>query len=374
MANCDIETMKYKNIYVAATSQHVGKTTSTLGIVSAFMKKGLKVGYCKPVGQKFLDIQNLRVDKDTILFADLINFDMIPEIHSPVILGKGATEIYLDDPEKYPLDEKILNAQKVLSETNDVVIYEGTGHPGVGSVADLSNARVAQLINAGVIIIVEGGIGNTIDRLNLSASLFREHNVPIVGVIINKVIQEKTDKVRKYVSKWLDKHDLPLLGILPYDKTLAYPLIKTIAKSVKGTITYNADQADNKIENILAGSLIDLKELSSSEDLLLVVSTRALNDAINKIKQISDNVGFTHSPLSGIVATGQGSIDASTLNYIEEYKIPLIRTDLDTYGSVIKISKIEVKINRSTPWKIYKAIRLIEDNVRLDDLLIEHSN
>jgi len=42
--NCDIETMKYKNIYVAATSQHIGKTTSTLGIVSAFMKKGPQSG------------------------------------------------------------------------------------------------------------------------------------------------------------------------------------------------------------------------------------------------------------------------------------------------------------------------------------------
>jgi len=198
--NCDIETMKYKNIYVAATSQHVGKTTSTLGIVSAFMKKGLQVGYCKPVGQKFLDIQNLRVDKDTILFADLINFDMIPEIHSPVILGKGATEIYLDDPDKYPLDKKILNAEKVLSESNDIVIYEGTGHPGVGSVADLSNAKVASLIDAGVVIIVEGGIGNTIDRLNLSLALFREHNVPILGVIINKVIEEKLEKVHTYVK------------------------------------------------------------------------------------------------------------------------------------------------------------------------------
>lgn len=361
--------MKYKNIYVAATSQHVGKTTSTLGLVSVFMKQGLKVGYCKPVGQKFLDIQNLRVDKDTILFADLINFEMIPEIHSPVILGRGATEIYLDNPEKYPLDNRVIYAESKLSEENDLVIYEGTGHPGVGSVADLSNAKVAQLLNAGVIIIVEGGIGNTIDRLNLALSLFRERKVPIIGVIINKVIPDKIDKVRKYVSLWLKKNDLKLLGILPYDKTLAYPLIKTIAKSINGTITYNADFSDNKIENILAGSLIDLKELSSSEDLLLVVSTKAINNAIQRIISISQNVGFTHSPLSGIVATGHGNIDSTTLKYIEDHKIPLIRTDLDTYGSVLKISKIEVKINRSTPWKIYKAINLIQDNVDLDEIL-----
>jgi hypothetical protein len=32
---------------------------------------------------------------------------------------------------------------------------------------------------------------------------------------------------------------------------------------------------------------------------------------------------------------------------------------------VIKISKLEVKINRRTPWKIAKAIQLIQENVNV---------
>jgi BioD-like phosphotransacetylase family protein len=72
-----------------------------------------------------------------------------------------------------------------------------------------------------------------------------------------------------------------------------------------------------------------------------------------------------HCPLSGIVATGQGTFTAETIKYIEDNNLPLIRTDLDTYGAVVQISRIEVKINRSTPWKIVKAINLIEDNVDL---------
>ena len=63
---------------MAATSQHVGKTTSTLGLVSSFVRKGLNVGYSKPVGQKHLNFENYKVDKDTILFADLIHFQIIP--------------------------------------------------------------------------------------------------------------------------------------------------------------------------------------------------------------------------------------------------------------------------------------------------------
>ena len=360
---------KYRNIFVAATSQHVGKTTSTLGLVSTFMKKGLKVGYCKPVGQKFLDIQHLRVDKDTILFADLINFEIVPEMHSPVILGPGATEMYLENPDEVGLDSKILMAEKKLAESNEIVIYEGTGHPGVGSVASVSNAKVARLLDAGVVMVVEGGVGSTIDMLNMTTALFREEGVPIIGVIINKVLPEKMDKVRYFVGKWLEKNNLPLLGLMPYEKKLAYPLIKSVAEAVKGFVTYNADFIDNKVESIIAGSLIDLKELKSSEDLLLVVATRSINEAIRKIEFMAQNHGIASCPLSGIVATGDGQMDKHTIKYIEKNNLPLIRPELDTYGSFLRISKIEVKINRSTPWKIKMAIDLIENNIDLDYIL-----
>jgi BioD-like phosphotransacetylase family protein len=361
--------MKYKNIYVAASSQHVGKTTSTLGLVSGFMKKGLKVGYCKPVGQKFLDINNLIVDKDTVLFADLIHFDLIPEYHSPVILGPGATEKYLNNPDQYDLEAIIKEAKRYMTNNNDITIYEGTGHPGVGSVAGLSNARVAKLLDAGVVMVVEGGIGSTIDMLNMCTAIFRENDVPIIGLILNKVRAEKLEKVKEYVSKWLVRNDLPLLGVIPYDQTLAYPLIRSIAKSVDGTIIYNSDFINNKVAGILSGSLIDLAKLQKKPDQLLVVSTKALNGVIKKIENLENVNNIEETSLCGIVATGEGNIDSSTLKYIEKNNLPLIRTHLDTYGCVVKISKIEVKINRKTPWKIKKAIQLIENNVDLDSIM-----
>jgi dethiobiotin synthetase len=361
--------MKYRNIYVAASSQHVGKTTSTLGLVSAFIKKGLTLGYCKPVGQKFLDLNNLRVDKDTLLFADLIHFDIKPELHSPVILGKGATAHFLENPGKFDLKKRITKAAEKLEGNNDLVIYEGTGHPGVGSVADLSNAEVAKTLNAGVIMIVPGGIGNTIDTLNMSLALFREKNVPIIGVIVNKVLESKREKVRKYVGIKLKQWDLPLLGLLPYDKSLAFPVMKTVAKAIDGEVAYNEDQLDNRVEDIIAGSLIELKELKSFQGLLLVVSTKSLSNAIKKISSLTRLMNKTDSPLAGVVATGEGVIDEDCEAYLNQHQIPLVRTQLDTYGSVLKISRIEVKINRSTPWKVKRAIELIEENVNLDMIL-----
>jgi BioD-like phosphotransacetylase family protein len=354
-----------RNIYIAASSQHVGKTTCTLGLVSAFQHDGYNVGYSKPVGQKSMEVDNLRVDKDTVLFADLLGFEMDPKLHSPVILGTGATTRYLDHPEEFNMQEEIQTAAIELDRIHDIVIFEGTGHPGVGSVAGISNAHVAKLIKAPVIMVVEGGIGSTVDMLNMNLALFREEGVHILGVIVNKVIPEKIDRVRYYLNKWLEPRGIPLLGLIPYEKSLAYPVMRTVADSVAGLTTHNPEKLDNKVEDIMAGSLIDTPELKSFENILLVAAVRQLEPALDKINSIMKVMRKNKSPLSGIVLTGQGMPESRSIDYILKYKIPMIRTELDTYSAVLQISKIEVKINRNTPWKVRRAVELIREHVDL---------
>jgi hypothetical protein len=72
------------------------------------------------------------------------------------------------------------------------------------------------------------------------------------------------------------------------------------------------------------------------------------------------------TPLSGIILTSDLDIPEWCSEYIRINKIPLVNTSLDTFGSVVKISRIEVKINLRTPWKVERACELIEENVKLD--------
>lgn len=361
---------KVRSIYVAATSQHVGKTTSTLGLVAACKNRGIQVGYCKPVGQQTINFNEIQVDKDALLFSDVMDFNLEAEVHSPVILGKGATSAFIDNPEGFNYKDKLQTAAKIIEDRSELVIYEGTGHPGVGSVVNLSNADVAKMMNAGVVMIVEGGIGSTIDMLSMCIARFQQLEVPLLGVIINKVLPDKIEKVKHYVGKKLEHMGIPLLGILPYDKSLAFPLMKTVCSAVNGIAIYNSDQlATKKVEDIVAGSLIDEERLKTANDLLLVVSARLVDAAILKIEGIDKLTGREDSPLSGIIATGQGEMEVKSLDYIKKHKIPLIRTSLDTFGVVLKYGNIEVKINRATPWKVKKAIDLIQENVDLDRLL-----
>lgn len=362
--------MNYKRIYVAATSQHIGKTTSTLGLIHAIRERNVNVGYCKPVGQEFIELQEigLPVDKDTVLFAKFMSFKIDPKLHSPIILGKGATAKYLDNPSAFDYPDRLDFAANTLDSQHEVTVYEGTGHPGVGAVINLSNAAVAKRLNAGVIMVAKGGIGNTIDKLHQSLSVFREENVPVIGVIINKVRPDKMDKIQHYIGNYLDSVGLPLLGLIPYDKTLSNPLMIAIKDAVNGEVLMNEMYLDNQVEHIVAGSLVDKQELKRMDNLLLVVSITRLSEAIEKIHTIAQRAGHEKSPLSGIIVTNIGEVGEDCKKYINEHKIPLIRTSLDTYGSVVKISRIEVKINTRTPWKVKRATDLIRKHVDLSFL------
>ncbi len=362
--------MSYKSLYVAATSQHVGKTTSTLGLVSAFRNRGINVGYSKPVGQRWLLQNGLQVDKDVVLFSDLLGFESDPSVHSPVILGQGATTDFLDNPAHFDYKNDILKAAHELDRRHELVIFEGTGHPGVGSVVGMSNADVAQLTGSGVIMVAEGGIGNTIDMLSMCLEKFHRLDVPIIGVILNKVLVDKREKVEYYIKKWLEPLGIPFLGSMPFDKTMSFPLLRTIVESVKGTVDYNADRLNNMVEGTIAGSMISTEELKGKhKNMLLCVGATRLSLAIENTLSVMKENQWDVPPFSGIIATGHGDYSKTTVEFIEKHKIPLIRTMLETYGAVVKIARIEVKINLETPWKVARAVEMIEQNIDLDLIL-----
>jgi len=360
-----------KRILIAASGQHMGKTTCTLGIVVGLQNMGINVGYCKPVGQQHLVIDGEMADKDSVLFGNFLKFRVQPFLHSPVVLASGVTTQYLDEPSQFQFKSSIEEAQETLEKRHDLVVYEGTGHPGVGSIIDLSNAQVAKLLDASVIIIVEGGIGKTIDQLNMSVALFRELNIEVKGVIVNKVHEDKIERISKYLKIGLKKFGIPLMGIVPFDRRLSHPIMSTICQAVFGKVLYHEDHLDNQVEDILAGSLIEIDEFTYFQNLLLVVNHSRFTEAIQKIKRVAYERNMDKCPLSGVIITGDGRHDhwynraQFHDEYLSEHKTPIVSTALDTYDTVVKISRIEVKINTHTPWKVSRAIELIQKHVDL---------
>jgi len=215
---------KQRTIYVAATRQHVGKTTVSLALVSGLQKQYGNVGFIKPVGQQHVTVhseslgEDVRVDKDVVLMREHFHLHHIDyNDMSPVIIPQGYTKDFIDG--KITLAEQvqaITESYTKVSEASDVVLCEGTGHCAVGSVVGLNNATIASMIGADMVLVCNGGLGSAFDELELNRVLCLHHNVRLAGVILNKVRLDKYEQTKDYMSRALmQQWGVPLLGCIP---------------------------------------------------------------------------------------------------------------------------------------------------------------
>src|SRR5712675_3151952 len=155
-------------IFIAATRQNDGKTTAALGLISAFQQHYPRVGYIKPVGQRFVEIEEQKIDEDSVLMDSVYRMNTPLVDMSPIAVEPDFTRKYLQSANNETLGKKTQHAFDRVAWEKDFVLCEGSGHAGVGSVFDLSNAQVAKILGAKVIIVTQGGIGRPIDEVSLN--------------------------------------------------------------------------------------------------------------------------------------------------------------------------------------------------------------
>jgi hypothetical protein len=222
-----------RHLYLAATGQNRGKTTTSLGLVDLFRGEGLRTGFMKPVGQRtVVDETGVPADEDAVLMKAVFGFPEPMPVMSPVHIPRGFTKAYIAGEVVEDLGARIVAAHRTFVATTDVLLVEGTGHAGVGAVIGLSNAVVAALLRAPAVIVSEGGVGRPIDEIVLNASHFTAHGVPVAGAIVNKVNVDAQPGIAGILERGLARHGIPLLGVIPYRPILSNP---TLAMILEGT-------------------------------------------------------------------------------------------------------------------------------------------
>lgn len=355
------------NIYVAATRQNDGKTVTALGLVLALQKRVPRVGFIKPVGQQYLMVNGDRVDKDAVLIHDAARLDShLPDL-SPVAVPRGFTERYIDDPEKAPLVDRIFAAYEAASRGADVTVIEGTGHAGVGSVFDLSNAEVAHLLCAPALIVCSGGIGRPIDDVMLNRALFDCKGVPVAGVVVNKVKTAKYDKINAYVRKGLDRLGVPVWGVMPYEPSLAHPSIEEVATALKAETLSGVDHLKTPVTNFVIGAMRAHEALDWFDPDSLLITPGNREDLI--LAALSLRAAGRQFGMAGIVLTCGIEPHPSVLELIRQTDFPVVVTQEDTFTTASRMHDLIVKVRAVDTVKIAEIERLTEEHLDVDGLL-----
>jgi hypothetical protein len=354
-------------VFIAATRQNDGKTTVSLGLIAALQKHFPRVGYIKPVGQRFVEIEEQKIDEDSVLMDSVYQLNCPLVDMSPIAVEPAFTRKYLTHANNEALVKKIQNSFDRVAWEKDFVLCEGSGHAGVGSVFDLSNAQVAKTLGCKVIIVSQGGIGKPIDEVSLNQALFEKEGVEIIGVIINKVMEEKIPEITQFVRRGLKRKGLELLGVLPHQHILSKPTVGLVREELGAEMLNIPPTMNTLVDDVVVGAMgaqnamqffqrgVLLITPGDREDILLAAGATAAPDS-------ADN-------LAGIVLTGGLRPGAGVMKALQALQIPVLLAQADSYQVASKVHDLIVKTRPADAEKISLIRDLIAKHINVKKII-----
>ncbi len=351
-----------RGLYIAGAGKDAGKTTLCLGLLEEF-KKSLPEGvsFTKPLGQKTTLIEGEQVGQDSWFVDRALHMGLSLGNSAPFAASPGSAARYIRLGEPADLPGRIRRAYKTLGKKGRMVVVEGTGHPGVGCVFDLSNARVAKILGTPVILVLDGGIGSTIDRFSLCSSMFYHYDVPVLGVVINRIIPAKMESVKELLGKWFAERNIPVFGYIPYEESIARPSLGLIQRAIGAEPIVSLSGSDAEVAGHLtafgsAEEVLRTVRKCPHRSLLVDHSRPDILDALI-VASISGGKG------PGAVIVCGGEPDSRRIEAYRSTGIPLYSTGQGLEKSAGKLSQKIFKVEPHEQAKISRIVELVAENV-----------
>jgi BioD-like phosphotransacetylase family protein len=382
-----------RQLYLAATGMNRGKTTFALGLLAALIDRGLDTGFIKPVGQRYAIVDGVPADEDAILMRNV--FGLTDELSdmSPVHIPRGFTRSFIGGGVAEDLGGRVREAHARVARDRDVLVVEGTGHAGVGSVIDLSNAAVARMLGAPALIVSEAGVGRPIDEIVLNHALFARYGVEIAGAVVNKVDADAHPHLPDILQRGLARHGIDLLGMLPYRPLLSDPTLSMLLEQMPGEVLNAGPDLGRVIEHVAIGAMQPrhVLERIGPASLLIVPGDREdvihATIAANRLaRRIHEQPGLfdrlrersrfgrqpsdpTRTELAGLLLTGGYRPRPRDLDAIRQAGLFAYLVAEDTYAAASEVHDLLVKTHPSDRQKIALIKALVAEHLDVDRLL-----
>jgi hypothetical protein len=344
-----------KPILVSSTIESTGKTGVALALAREAQERGEEVGYMKPKGTTLESAVGKTLDKDPIVAREVLGVEdevheMEPVVYSPTFVEQAVNGM-VDEEE---LREEVSEAYEGIAEGRDAVFVEGGDVYTTGGTVNMTDADVAELLDARVVLVAEFESYYSADDVLAAADSFGDR---VAGVVFNSVEGSNFDDVEGSLVPFLEDRDVPVHGVLPWERKIAGVTVADLRDRLNATALTDADE-DAYVERFLVGVM-------SGEEALR--QFRRTKDAV--VVTGADRADVQGAALEApgvrcIVLTGGLEPPSAVLSKAQEKGVPVLSVSRDTLSAVNEMEEV-VKEGRRPDAALVETVR---------ELLVQHAD
>jgi len=359
-----------KPIYIVGTKRDVGKTTLALGLLHELRGRGFRTAYLKPLGQHFSTaVEGGVFHNDARVVACLLDSAARDTAEMAVSIGRGRVQEELKAKRSDELLRQIQVDVERLAGSHDAIVLEGMGNVAMGACMHMSAADVARTVSARALLVVEAGVGRTMDEILLCATFMKAQGADFMGVVVSKAWPTKYDRISEALTKGLADRGIPLFGITPFQEELASPTVSQVFDGLKGELLGGKNHLSHRVSRTIVGAMQAANMCQHIGVRTLVVTPGDRSDVIKACLRVHMVGGVDGLLVSGLVLTCGQTPDPETLEQIRQFHLPSMLVKGDTYSVASELRNRIYKITPDDKKRIDWAVRLVSENVDIDRLV-----
>ena len=340
--------------YVASSEPFAGKTLTCLTLGTRWLRRGLRVGYMKPLGTPSAVVGGRATDEDALFVAQELGSNASPADLCPVVVSAEICHAVPED-----LRVRVKQAFTALSADRDVMVVGGLGSVfSLGASFGLSAAAIADLLGSKVVLVSSVDSFVVVDNITAAYQLLGGR---LVGVILNRVPMSVMPVIEGEALPCLKKLGVPVLGMLPEDPLLSSISVDEIAKATGGEFLVGPGTADGLVESFVVGAM----GVDSALRYFRKVTRKCV---ITGGDRTDIQFAALETPTRCMILTGNLQPSHNVLARAREMNVPVLLVRGDTLTAVETIERMLGKQRVREHAKIDHALNLFEANLDLATL------
>ncbi|WP_375424326.1 phosphate acetyltransferase [uncultured Friedmanniella sp.] len=357
-----------RSVYVASPEGLTGKSAVALGLVDALTREVGSVGVFRPL----TTAGSLDESEDLDLVVDLL-------VNQP-----GMSQSYADalgvtyEAARHDPDEAlhvIVERFGRLSERFEVVIVLGSDYTDVSTGTELSlNAKIAANLGSPVVLVVHGR-ERTPEQISAAAegaiAELRANHAQVVAVVANRVEADAVTAIKAELASLTPSGaDELLIAAIADNPILSAPTFRALVEAGQGELTLgNESWMDREALGIIVAAMSLPNVLDRLGPDVAVIAPSDRTDLIPGL-MLAHQSG-TFPALAGILLTGGYPLPDSIrrLSAGVESDLPIALTDLGTFTTAERLTRVRGPMTKTSTRKIEVARRLFAEQVDQAGLL-----